>query len=236
VTDGQGTVVVIGGTRGIGKEVARPYADAGRAVYLSGRDAGRAKEVADEIGGQTTGFALDLAQPHDIAGRLDVIQGPVDYLVVAGMERDRNVIHEYDVDRAIGLVTQKLVGYAKIVHALLPKRHDGSSIVLFGGLAKDRPYPGSTTVTTVNGGVSALIRTLAVQLGPIRVNALHPGVVGDSPYWKDSPPEFMENLRERTPIGRTVSMEDMVHGTVFLLENGAANGVNLELDGGWLLQ
>ena len=59
---------------------------------------------------------------------------------------------------------------------------DGS-VVLFGGRAKDRPYPGSTTVSTVNGGVSGMVRSLTVQLAPRRVNAIHPGIVGDSPYW-----------------------------------------------------
>ena len=56
--------------------------------------------------------------------------------------------------------------------------------MLFGGLAKERPYPGSTTVTTVNGAVSAMVRTLALELAPVRVNAIHPGVVGDSPAWE----------------------------------------------------
>ena len=78
----------------------------------------------------------------------------------------------------------KLVGYTETVHTLLDRLSDDSSIVLFGGRAKDRPYPGSTTVTTVNGGISAMIRTLAIQLAPIRINAIHPGIVGDSPFWE----------------------------------------------------
>jgi NAD(P)-dependent dehydrogenase (short-subunit alcohol dehydrogenase family) len=159
----------------------------------------------------------------------------VGYLVLAGMERDKNTIPDYDIDRAIELVTQKLVGYTEAVHAVLPRLSKDSAIVLFGGLAKDRPYPGSTTVTTVNGGVTALVKTMVIQLAPVRVNALHPGIVGDSPYWKDSPPEFFEGLRERTPTGELLTMADMVGGVVFLLENKAANGINLHLDGGWLL-
>ena len=73
---------------------------------------------------------------------------------------------------------------------------------LFGGQALRRPYPGSTTVTTVNGGVTGLVHTLAVELAPIRVNAIHPGIVGDSPYWAGKPPEVLEAVRARTPIGR----------------------------------
>ena len=76
--------------------------------------------------------------------------------------------------------------------------NDESAIVLFGGLAKDRPYPGSTTVSTVNGGVVALTRTLATELAPIRVNAIHPGIVGNSPYWKD---KSLDHVIARTPTG-----------------------------------
>ena len=63
-------------------------------------------------------------------------------------------------------MTLKLVGYPEVVHQLVPRFVPGASIVLFGGLAKERPYPGSTTVSTVNGGVSGLVRTLACELRP----------------------------------------------------------------------
>ena len=64
-----------------------------------------------------------------------------------------------------------------------------AAVVLFGGLAKERPYPGSTMVTTFNGGVSGLAKTLAREIAPHRVNAIHPGIVGDSPKWASVPVE-----------------------------------------------
>jgi NAD(P)-dependent dehydrogenase (short-subunit alcohol dehydrogenase family) len=79
------------------------------------------------------------------------------------------------------------------------------------------------------------VRTLAVELAPIRVNALHPGVIGDTPAWSGKPEAVLESLRERTPIGRLASTVDVVDAAVFLLENRAVNGVNLEVDGGWML-
>jgi len=108
-------------------------------------------------------------------------------------------------------------------------------IVLFGGLAKERPYPGSTTVTTVNGAISAMVRTLALALAPVRVNAIHPGVVGDSPAWSGKPAAVLDALVSRTPCGRLASMEDVAHAVLFLLDNQSVNGVNLDVDGGWLL-
>jgi NAD(P)-dependent dehydrogenase (short-subunit alcohol dehydrogenase family) len=139
------------------------------------------------------------------------------------------------VAAAIRLVTLKLVGYSEVVHALVDRLTEDASIVLFGGLAWRRPYPGSTTITTVNGGISGLVRTLAVELAPVRVNALHPGVVGDSPEWAGKPAGVLDGLVARTPLGRLASMDDVAGAALFLLENQAVNGVNLELDGGWLL-
>jgi NAD(P)-dependent dehydrogenase (short-subunit alcohol dehydrogenase family) len=122
-----------------------------------------------------------------------------------------------------------------VVHVLRSRLTSTASVLLFGGRAKDRPYPGSTTVSTVNGGVVGMVNTLATELAPVRVNAIHPGIVGDSPYWSARPPEVLEAVRARTPTGRTVTMSDVVGAAVFLLENRSVNGENLSVDGGWML-
>lgn len=228
-----GNVVVVGGTQGLGRELAQSYADRGREVVVTGRDQTRADAAADEIGGSTRGIGFDLADPHSIADRLKDL-GDVDYLVLAAIERDTNAVREYDIESALRLVTLKLVGYTEVVHALIPRLRDDSAILIFGGLARDRPYPGSTTVTTVNGGVTSLVRALVIELAPIRVNALHPAIVGDSPQWRDMPPERRQALEQRTPIGRLVTMAEVVDASRFLLENQAINGINLVVDGGWV--
>jgi NAD(P)-dependent dehydrogenase (short-subunit alcohol dehydrogenase family) len=225
-----GAVVVVGGTRGIGLELVRHYADAGREVVLHGRSDTVADAVA-EVGGTVRGLAFDLAEPHGIKSALADV-GPVDKLALVAIDRDQNSIAEYDIDRAIHLVTLKLVGYTAVVSALRDRMSDSSSIVLFGGMAKERPYPGSTTVTTVNGGVVGLTRTLVEELKPIRVNSIHPGVVGDSPYWAEKPAAIAKYTSE-TPLGRLARMDEIVDAVVFLLENTAVNGVDLIVDGGW---
>jgi NAD(P)-dependent dehydrogenase (short-subunit alcohol dehydrogenase family) len=229
------TVAVLGGTAGIGLEIARYYAAGGDRVVISGRDAERAEGVAKQIPGAVpaTGIGLDLAEPARIADALSGVDR-VDYLVLAAIERDANTVAGYDIARAIRLVTLKLVGYTEAVRVTVPKMPPDGAIVLFGGLAKERPYPGSTTVTTVNGGIDSMVRTLAVQLAPIRVNALHPGVVPDSPQWLDKP-EATERVLSRTPGRRMITMADMVDATAFLLRNQSVNGINLHVDGGWLL-
>lgn len=223
------TLLVIGGTSGIGREIASRAVQRGERVFLTGRDAARTKLIADEVG--AGGLAVDLSRPAEVAERLAAVDA-LDHLVVAAIERDQNNCAEYDLARAVNLATLKLVGYTEVVHALLPRMTPDASIVLFGGLAKDRPYPGSTTVSTVNGGVMGMVHTLAVELAPIRVNAVHPGIVGDSPFWSGKP---LEAVRSRTPIGRLASMADVAGAVEFLLQNRAVNGVNLNIDGGWLL-
>ena len=228
----QGSVVIIGGTHGLGREVAKYFADQGQDVVVTGRDAGRAKTAAREIGGRTRGIAFDLAKPAEIAPALKDISA-VQHLVLAAIERDENKIREYDMTRALRLVTLKLVGYTEAVHALAGRLSKDGSILIFGGEAKDKPYGGSTVVTTVNAGVSGLVRTLVMELAPVRVNAIHPGIVGDSPYWSAKPAAVLEGIRAKTPAGRLAAMEDIVSGVVFLLTNPAANGIDLALDGGW---
>ena len=226
-----GSVVVVGGTGGIGREIAAHYHGEGASVIITGRDPARSASIAAEIGEGVAGLAFDLAAPDSIEEGLAEV-GPVSKLVLASIARDNNPVKEYQIEGAVYLTTMKLVGYTKTINVLLDRLSDDSSVVLFGGRAKDRPYPGSTTVTTVNGGISSLIRTLAIELAPIRFNAIHPGIVGDSPFWKG---KDLDAVVQRTPTGRLTTMAEIVDATAFLLENGAMNGVDLYVDGGWML-
>jgi NADP-dependent 3-hydroxy acid dehydrogenase YdfG len=229
----EGAVVVVGGTSGLGKEVARSYVQADREVVITGREPTRGSTVAAELGGKTTELAFDLSRPKEIAPALEGI-GDVSRLVLAGVHRDLNTMREYDVDAAIALVTLKLVGYTEVVHALLDRLHDDSSILIFGGLAKERPYPGSMTVTTINHGMDGLVRSLTSELKPIRVNALHPGIVEDSPFWAGKT-EALDAHRARTTTGRLVQMQDVVDVAVLMLENPSIAGAEFRVDAGWSL-
>jgi NAD(P)-dependent dehydrogenase (short-subunit alcohol dehydrogenase family) len=226
------SLVVIGGTAGIGREIAQRAVVRGDQVVISGRDIARTAGIAKELGGDARGIAVDLSEPESIAAGLADVER-VDHLVLAAIERDMNTVAEYDVAKALRLVTLKLVGYTETIHALLPRMAPDAAIVLFGGLAKDRPYPGSTTVSTINGGVVGMVHTLAVELAPIRVNAIHPGIIGDSPFWSGKP---LDHVVTRTPLGRMATMEEVADATEFLLRNGAVTGVHLPVDGGWMLK
>jgi NAD(P)-dependent dehydrogenase (short-subunit alcohol dehydrogenase family) len=227
------SVLVIGGTGGLGHAIAKFYADQGSEVTITGRDQERTNGVAKEIGGKTRALALDISEPETIEAGLASV-GHVDRLALVAVDRDYNSARDYNVARARKIVTLKLIGYTEVAHTLFPRMGTGSSAVLFGGLASERPYPGSTSITTVNGAVSSLIRTLAVELAPVRFNAIHPGIISDTPAWAEKK-EAIANIEKRTPGGRLATTEDVVHAVDFLFANRGVNGINLVIDGGWLL-
>ncbi len=232
----QRTIAVIGGTSGIGLEIAKEVVARGDRVVLTGRDQTRADAIARSIGESATGLALDISEPESIAESLASVE-QVHGLVLAAIERDANTVREYDITRARRLVTLKLVGYTETVHTLLDRLEPtvDTGIVLFGGRAKDAPYPGSTTVATINGGVEGLVHSMALELAPMRVNGLHPGIIGDSPFWADKPAAVLQGYESRTPGGKLATMADIVGATMFLLGNRGVSGTSLYVDRGWRL-
>jgi NAD(P)-dependent dehydrogenase (short-subunit alcohol dehydrogenase family) len=231
---GNGAVVVVGGTRAMGLEIVKHFVGRGDEVVLTGRDPANVESAVAEAsagGGSVRGLTFDLAEPHGIAPALADV-GQVRRLALVAIDRDQNTVADYDIDKAIRLVTLKLVGFTAVVSALRSRLTADASIVLFGGMAKERPYPGSTTVTTVNGGIVGVTRSLVEELKPIRVNSIHPGVVGNSPYWSGKT-AAIDMYTSQTPMGRLTTMAEVVDAVVFLLENTGVNGVDLIVDGGW---
>jgi NAD(P)-dependent dehydrogenase (short-subunit alcohol dehydrogenase family) len=226
-------VVVVGGTSDIGKALAVHYARRGFPVVLTSRDLARAEQAARDVGTTCRGLALDLTEPRSIEQALRPVTD-VAHLALVAVDRDENYLRDYKIDGAMKLVTLKLLGYTEAIHVLAPRMRREGSVVLFGGLAKDRPYPGSLTVSSVNGAVSAMVHTLAIELAPLRINAIHPGIVGDSSFWRGKT-DALDRVVSRTPTGRLVTVDDVVGATAFLLENPGVNGVNLNVDGGWMV-
>jgi NAD(P)-dependent dehydrogenase (short-subunit alcohol dehydrogenase family) len=224
------TSVIIGGTEGLGRFVAERHAERGNRVVIAGRDAAKAEAVAKELGPEVTGIGIDLGRPASIAASLAAIES-VDHLVITAAFQRMATLNDLDLEEAVAAVTIKLVGYAEVVRALRERFAPGAAVVLFGGLAKERPYPGSTMITTFNAAVTGLVKTLAVEIAPHRVNALHPSPVGDSPRWQE---RDNSRLEQQTPIGRLVTMQEVAEAVDFLLANGGVNGHDLFVDGGLL--
>jgi NAD(P)-dependent dehydrogenase (short-subunit alcohol dehydrogenase family) len=227
-------ILVAGGSQGIGLELAKDLVAGGDRVILTSRSQDTADQVAADLGPLASGLALDVSEPEGIAAQLASV-GRLDGLVMVAIERDANTVRDYDIARARRLITLKLVGYTETVHTLLDRLAPSvdTGIVLFGGRAKDAPYPGSTTVSTINGGVDGIMNTLALELAPIRVNSLHPGIIGDSPFWAAKPAGVLSGYESRTPGGHLATMADIVDATKFLLFNRGVSAHSLNVDRAW---
>jgi len=223
--------IVVGGSKGIGLAIAKSLAERGEQIVVTSRDLERAHAAARGIGANASGLAVDLAAPQSIATAFAGL-GPVDHLVIGAFEAIFNPMKDFSAAGAERLATIKLVGYAETVHALLPQFAPGASVVLIGGQAREFPYTGGVMVSAVNGAIASMVKALAMELGPLRVNAIHPGLVIDSPRWAAAT-EAAERVRARTPSGHPATMADCAHAACFLLDNPGVNGVNLAIDGGF---
>jgi len=228
------SILIVGGSAGIGLELAKDLVAGGDEVIVTSRSQETAEEVAAQLGSGARGIAVDVSEPEGLAEQLASVPR-IDGLVLGAIERDANTVREYDIARARRLITLKLVGYTETVHTLLDRLEPSinTGIVLFGGRAKDAPYPGSTTVSTINGGVDGIMNTMALELAPIRVNSLHPGIIGDSPFWAAKPDSVLDAYKLRTPGGELATMEDIVDATKFLLFNRGVSAHSLCVDRGW---
>lgn len=228
-------IFIVGGASGLGLALAKAAADLGATVTISGRGEQRAVEAARSIGPKVRGVHIDLLDSPSIQAAM-AGDAPIDHLVLTPVYPGNQTIRDFDAAEAMNALRLKLVAFPEIVKAALPRLKPTSSITLFGGLAKSNPYPGSTTVSIANGGLLGMAHTMAIELAPIRVNGISPGLVEDSPRWQariaGGAGAAVEAFRARTPSRRLATTEDVIHGVFFLMDNRAANGIDLQLDGG----
>jgi NAD(P)-dependent dehydrogenase (short-subunit alcohol dehydrogenase family) len=227
--------VVVGGTSGIGLPLARATHALGCKLTIAGRGAERAAEIAKSIGPGVTGCHVDLEDAASI--RAGLADGPaIDHLVLVPIYSSTTTVKNFDVAEANRVLHIKLTGYVEAVHTVLPRLKPTSSIVLFGGLAKAKPYPTSTMITVANAGLVGVMKSMVIELSPIRVNSVSPGLVADSPKWeatvKAGTNPVLNATIARTPSRYLTTMADVIDAVFFLLDNRAVNGVDLELDGG----
>ena len=228
-------VVVIGGTSGIGLSLARAAHAVGCKVTISGRGVERVADIAKSIGPGVSGCHLDLEDTASI--RTALTDGPaIDHLVLMPLYSVATSVKDFKVGEANRLLHTKLTGYVETVSVILPRLKPTSSIVLLSGLAKVRPYPSSTMISVVNAGIMGMMNTMVVELAPIRVNAVSPGIVGDSPKWDDIVKKgenpFIKAMTTRTPTRRLAALADVIQAIFFLFDNQSVNGVDVAIDGG----
>jgi NAD(P)-dependent dehydrogenase (short-subunit alcohol dehydrogenase family) len=231
-------LVVLGGTSGIGLATALAAAARGaETTVVSSKQASVDRALAQLPEG-SRGRAVNLTDPARVQALFDEL-GEFDHLVfTAGEPLAFADIATLDLDKAKEFFELRYFGALSAVHAAVPHLRPGGSITLTTGTAKDRPGAGWSVAASIVGAVDALTRALAVELAPIRVNAVSPGVIR-SPLWDtmaDADREqFYRDTAASGPLGRVGEVDDIAQGYLFFLGQPFATGSVLTLDGGTLL-
>lgn len=227
-------IVIVGGTKGLGLEIARASVARGDRVTIAGRDPDIARSEAETLGGGAVHGICDLTDWASLEAFFEQVE-PIDHLVLVALDRDNNDIREFRPEDSARTSLMKNVGYAASVHYALPKLADDGSVLMFSGLSMWLPFPGSTTISMANAGVVGLANSLAAQIAPTRVNVITPGVVGGTAAVDRADPEravAYEAARQRTPGMRLPGPDDIVDAAFALLDNPGINAANLVVDAG----
>lgn len=215
--------VFVGGSSGIGLASARLAVAAGWEVVIASRDPERADIDAERL-------VLDVADEAAVRETFQAL-GPIDHLVFSPVARAGGPAKELDLSTARRAFEIKLWGPFAAVQAADVR----GSIVFVSGVAATTPMRGGSATAAVNGAVEALVRTLAVELAPVRVNAVSPGIVA-TPTWDGMAAEDREAMFARLegalPSGRVGTAEDLAAAVWLLLTNGFITGTVLPVDGG----
>ena len=229
--------VIVGGTAGIGLATARQLAAEGHRVTVIGRDPDRVKQAVAEIGGDQargrTASTTDRAALDAVFAEL----APVDNLVVTAPGTGApGTLSDLDLAALDEAFHTKFTGLAHTIQAALPHLSKQGSITLVSAASAQTAFPGTAGLAAVNGAVETLVPTLALELAPIRVNCVSPGVV-DTDWWDRVVPAeqraaVTESFVAGTPVGRVGKAEDIADALSLLVRNGFITGAVIPVDGG----
>ena len=231
-------IVVLGGTSGIGLAVAAAAATDGAEVLVASRDEARVKRALTTLPASAKGHALDLSNAAAIETFFDAV-GPFDHLVyTAGEALKLSPLGEGDIASARHFFEVRYWGAVMAARSGRHKIQSGGSIVFTSGIAGARPGPGWSVAASICSAMEGLTRALAVELAPIRVNIVSPGVV-ETPLWREMPEEARESLyaseARRLPVGHVADAQEIAEGYLYLMRQTFATGQTLVIDGGALL-
>lgn len=226
------TVLVVGRSSGLARAVSDAALEEGARVIAAGRDRAALREGYE--GTPVTAATVDLTDETTIAALAEEI-GTVDHVVTAASARARGVVGELSPEAILRSFHTKVVGPIMLAKHLAPAMPPDGSFVLFSGVAALEPDPGYLGVAATNGAVNTVVRSLAVELAPVRVNAVSPGTV-DTGAWDGlggrEKAELFERLSGDNPAGRIGTPEDIAHAVLFAMTNTFMTGVCLAVDGG----
>lgn len=228
------TALVVGGTSGIGLATARRLHTLGATVHVAGRSKERLEAVA-ATDPALIGHRADGGNREEIAGVIEAI-GRIDWLVITfSSSEGPGPIADLDLDMLRRAWDAKFWGHITTIQAALPHLASTGSITLLSAITARAGMPGTAGIAAINGAVEALVKPLAVELAPIRVNGVSPGFV-DTPWWSGLPNDtrqaYFAQAAQALPARRIATADDIADVVVLAATNANTTGTIIETDGG----
>jgi len=227
------TVVVIGGSAGIGLETARLARNEGADVIITARNADRLRSVGVELGADTAAF--DVIDFDQLERFFDGLSKPIDHVLVTGPGPYYAPLAEFDIDEARRDVDAHLMLPIVLARYATGRVRPGGTLLFLSGTGGRRTAVGLTLISALTAALPALTKNLALELAPVRVNLIAAGFV-DTPLSAtllgDQLDARREQLRTTLPIGRVVGPADIALLAVHLMTNTAVTGATFDIDGG----
>jgi NAD(P)-dependent dehydrogenase (short-subunit alcohol dehydrogenase family) len=228
------TVVVIGGSAGIGLETARRARAEGADVILTGRNPDRLKDAADALGARSTS-AFDANDTAAIEAFFAGLEGPIDHVMVTAGGPYYAPLAEMDFDEGRRALQEHPMLMAGVARYGAGKVRPGGTLLFMGGTGARNPAIGIGLSSAMTAALPALTASLALEIAPVRINLIAAGFV-DTPLSAsllgDQLERRREELRARLPIGRVVGPDDVAALAVHLMVNTALTGATFNIDGG----
>lgn len=226
--------IVVGGSSGIGLATAQLLANSNAQVTVTGRDAGKLKQVQ-----QTTGLQIQVLDSTDRSA-LDVFfkqTGPLDHLVISvSGSKGMGNFAELPLQELRAGFEGKFWPQLNTLQAALPYMNSDGSITLITAISSIAQKAGTSGLAAINGALELMVPILAQELKPLRINAVSPGVV-DTPWWNFAPEEAkqqaFQQLTGNIPAGRVARPGEVAHAVVFTLGNSYLTGTVIHCDGGF---
>ncbi|MER6117805.1 SDR family oxidoreductase [Streptomyces sp. A0642] len=226
-------LVVVGAGSGTGRLLARVASAAGADLVLAGPDPRKLEWTAGELTGPAEVVPVDLAEEASIAA-LAKRAGRFDHLVSTAAMPANGPLAELELADIQRAFAAKVIGPMLLAKHLAGQVREGGSFTYFSGVAAWRPAPARTVMATTNGALAFLVQALAVEIAPVRVNAVSPGIV-DTGSWdglgadKDA---FLRSVAERNPARRVGATDDLIKAVLYVIDNPYVTGTVLHVDGG----